>query len=104
MLGHVALFGIVHETDEGTAAHLYQLLMAGQVPVIGYFVLRYVPEQSGTSLLGRDRADRRRGDGLRRPLLDGVAVEQPATPAPAPVSTGSPAASHAAIPPAISLT
>ncbi|MEO7272446.1 MAG: hypothetical protein ABIX28_00790 [Vicinamibacterales bacterium] len=44
VLGHVALFGIVHETDEGTPAHLYQLLMAGQVPVIGYFVLRYLPE------------------------------------------------------------
>jgi len=45
VLGHVALFGIVHETDEGTAAHIYQLLMAGQVPVIGYFILRYVPRQ-----------------------------------------------------------
>jgi len=45
VLGHVALFGIVHETDEGTPAHLYQLLMAGQVPVIGYFLLRYLPDQ-----------------------------------------------------------
>jgi hypothetical protein len=44
VLGHVAVFGIVHETDEGTPAHLYQLLMAGQVPVIGYFALRYLPE------------------------------------------------------------
>jgi hypothetical protein len=44
VLGHVAAFGIVHEADEGTPAHIYQLLMAGQVPVIGYFALRYLPE------------------------------------------------------------
>lgn len=29
--------------DEGTAAHLWQLLMAGQVPVIIYFALRWLP-------------------------------------------------------------
>jgi len=44
VLGHVAMYGIVHEADEGTPAHVFQLLMAGQVPVIGYFVLRYLPE------------------------------------------------------------
>ncbi len=27
----VSIFGVVHETDEGTAAHLWQLLMAGQL-------------------------------------------------------------------------
>ena len=37
VLGHVAIFGVVHEADEGTAAHLWQLLMAGQVPVVAYF-------------------------------------------------------------------
>jgi hypothetical protein len=28
--------------DEGTAAHLWQLLMAGQLPVIVYFLLRWL--------------------------------------------------------------
>jgi hypothetical protein len=28
--------------DEGAAAHLWQLLMAGQLPIIGYFVVRWV--------------------------------------------------------------
>jgi hypothetical protein len=28
----IAIFGVVHETDEGTAAHIWQLLMAGQMP------------------------------------------------------------------------
>jgi hypothetical protein len=36
-------FGVSHDGDEGTAAHLWQLLMAGQLPVIGYFVLRWLP-------------------------------------------------------------
>jgi hypothetical protein len=37
VLGHAAVFGIVHEADEGTAAHLFQLLMAAQVPVVAFF-------------------------------------------------------------------
>ena len=37
VLGHAAIFGIVHETDEGTAAHLWQILMALQLPIVAYF-------------------------------------------------------------------
>jgi hypothetical protein len=33
VLGHAAMFGVVHEADEGTAAHVFQLLMAAQVPL-----------------------------------------------------------------------
>jgi hypothetical protein len=40
VLGHVALFGVVHEADEGTAAHLWQLLMAVQVPIIAFFAIK----------------------------------------------------------------
>ncbi len=43
VLGHIALFGVAHEADEGTAAHLWQLLMAGQAPVIAWFALRWLP-------------------------------------------------------------
>lgn len=35
----IAVAGIAPEQDEGTAARLWQLLMAGQVPVIGYFAV-----------------------------------------------------------------
>jgi len=28
MMGHAAIFGVVHEIDEGTAAHVWQVLMA----------------------------------------------------------------------------
>ena len=36
-LRYVALHGLVREPDEGTEAHLFQLLMPVQVIVMGYF-------------------------------------------------------------------
>jgi len=50
VLGHVAIFGVVHEADEGTTAHLWQLLMAGQVPVIAFFALKWLPRAPGNAL------------------------------------------------------
>lgn len=41
--GHIAIFGVVHEADDGTTAHLWQLLMTGQVPVVAYFAVRWLP-------------------------------------------------------------
>ncbi len=43
VLGHIALFGAVREDDEGIAAHIWQLLMAGQIPALAYFVIRWLP-------------------------------------------------------------
>lgn len=50
VLGHAAFFGIVREADEGTAAHLFQLLMAAQVPLVGYFALTWLPRKPGAAL------------------------------------------------------
>jgi len=50
VLRHVAIFGVVREADEGTAAHLWQLLMAGQVPVVAYFALKWLPRARGKAL------------------------------------------------------
>ena len=50
VLVHVARFGVVHEADEGTAAHLWQLLMAGQVPVVAYFALKWLSRAPGQAL------------------------------------------------------
>ena len=50
VLGHAAVFGIVHETDEGTAAHVWQILMAGQLPIVAYFILRWLPRRPRESL------------------------------------------------------
>jgi len=43
LIGYVAMFGTARQADEGTAAHLWQLLMAGQLPIIGFFALRWLP-------------------------------------------------------------
>ena len=43
VVGYVLLFGTARQEDEGTAAHLWQLLMAGQVPIIGFFAIRWLP-------------------------------------------------------------
>ena len=43
VLGHIAFFGMGREADEGAAAHLWQLLMAGQIPVIAFFAIRWLP-------------------------------------------------------------
>jgi len=34
---------ILREADEGTDAHLWQLLMAGQIPVLVFFTMRWLP-------------------------------------------------------------
>ena len=44
VVGHVAVYGIVREADEGTAAHLWQLLMAAQLPIIAFFAIKWVPQ------------------------------------------------------------
>jgi len=44
VLGSVTLFGVVHEADEGIAAHLFQLLIAGQLPVVAFFLARRLPK------------------------------------------------------------
>jgi hypothetical protein len=50
VLGHVAIFGVVHEADEGAAAHMWQLLMAGQAPIVAYFAVRWLPRSPGPAL------------------------------------------------------
>jgi hypothetical protein len=41
---HIALHGTARQADEGLAAHLWQLLMAVQVPIIGFFAIRWLPQ------------------------------------------------------------
>ncbi len=42
VVGRIALFGMVHEADEGAAAHSFQLLMVGQLPVVAFFALTWL--------------------------------------------------------------
>ncbi len=50
VLGHAAIFGIVHEADEGAAAHIWQILMAAQLLIVIYFMLKWLPRRPKESL------------------------------------------------------
>ena len=41
---------IARETDEGAAAHIWQLLMAGQVPIVAFHAVKGLPRAPGTAL------------------------------------------------------
>jgi hypothetical protein len=43
VLTYLAIFGAARQPDEGAAAHIWQLLMAGQAPVIAWFAIRWLP-------------------------------------------------------------
>lgn len=44
VLGHLAALPAgIRESDEGAIAHIWQLLMAGQLPLLAYFVFRWLP-------------------------------------------------------------
>jgi len=41
---HIAIYGAAREPDEGTAAHIWQLLMAGELPVIAFYAVKWLPQ------------------------------------------------------------
>lgn len=51
VVGYAAMFGTARQADEGTAAHIWQLLMAGQVPVVAFFAIRWLPAEPRQALL-----------------------------------------------------
>ena len=51
VLLRIALVGTAPEPDEGAAAHLWQLLMALQLPVIALFAIKFLPRFPRQALL-----------------------------------------------------
>lgn len=45
VLIYLAVVGVVREPDEGTAAHIWQLLMAGQLPIVLFFAIKWLPQK-----------------------------------------------------------
>jgi hypothetical protein len=43
VLSHLAIFGVAREADEGAAAHIWQFLMAGQLPVVAFYAVKWLP-------------------------------------------------------------
>lgn len=50
VLVHVAIYGAVHEADEGATAHIWQILMAAQIPVVAYFAIKGLPRAPGPTV------------------------------------------------------
>ena len=50
VLGQIVTAGTAPQADEGAAAHLWQLLMAGQLPVVMYFAARWLPQRPRQAL------------------------------------------------------
>jgi hypothetical protein len=50
VLGHIVMYGVTHEADEGAAAHIWQLLMAGQFPILAFFAIKWLPRAPKQSL------------------------------------------------------
>jgi hypothetical protein len=51
VLGHIAIFGAAREADEGAAAHVWQILMAAQVPIVAFFAIKWLPRTPKQALL-----------------------------------------------------
>ena len=51
VLVHAAIYGIVHEADEGATAHIWQLLIAGHVPVAMFFAIKWLPRATKPTLV-----------------------------------------------------
>jgi hypothetical protein len=43
VLYHLAFVGTAPQADEGTAAHIWQLLMVGQLPLLLFFAVKWLP-------------------------------------------------------------
>jgi hypothetical protein len=43
VLGHVLMFGAAREADEGAAAHIFQLLMVAELPIVASFAIKWLP-------------------------------------------------------------
>ena len=50
IVGVLVTVGVTHEADEGTPARVWQLLMAGQLPVVAYFAIKWLPRRRREAL------------------------------------------------------
>jgi hypothetical protein len=50
VLVHLITTGAARQADEGAAAHLWQLLMAAQIPIIAFFAIRWLPQSPRSAL------------------------------------------------------
>jgi hypothetical protein len=46
----VAISGVARGGDEGAAAHIWQILMTGQLPVLAFFLIKWLPRAPTAAL------------------------------------------------------
>ena len=51
VLVFLAAHGPAPQPDEGAAAHIWQILMAGQLPVVLFFAIKWVPQAPRSAVL-----------------------------------------------------
>lgn len=52
VLGYVAVVGVAaaHQADTGATAHIFQLLIAAEVPLVAFFAIKWLPRAPHFSL------------------------------------------------------
>jgi hypothetical protein len=50
VIGYAVMFGVARQADEGAAAHVWQILMAGQLPVVAFFLIKWLPTEPRRAL------------------------------------------------------
>ena len=50
VLAHILMFGTAPQADEGATAHIWQILMAGQVPLVVFYSINWLPRTPRTAL------------------------------------------------------
>ena len=51
VLIHIISVGTGPTADEGSAAHLFQILLAGQAPFVAFFALKWLPRKPSEAML-----------------------------------------------------
>ena len=51
VLFHIVTIGTAPQADEGIEAHLFQLLIAGEVPILIFYAVRWLPRDPKAALL-----------------------------------------------------
>lgn len=50
VITHIGLYGVARQADEGAAAHIFQLLMGLQAPVLVFFAVKWLPRHPRQAL------------------------------------------------------
>ena len=50
VLVHYAVFGNARQADEGADAHIFQLLLVLQLPIVAFFAIKWLPQAPKAAL------------------------------------------------------